>query len=63
MPLIYEHGCESFIENMDAFRKEGLFIRDTIPQLNDLNKYLNKKTNWRIKPVSGIISQREYLNC
>jgi len=43
--------------------EKGIFSRDWIPQLNDLNTYLNIKTNWRIKPVNGIISQREYLNC
>lgn len=63
MPAINENGCKAFLKNMEFFKKAGIFRRDDIPQLCELNDYLIKKTNWRIKPVNGIISQREYLNC
>lgn len=34
-----------------------------IPQLNDLSLYLQSQTGFSIKPVHGIVSQREFLNC
>jgi phenylalanine-4-hydroxylase len=63
MPAVKNHGCVTFRDNVADFITTGLFKREEIPQLEDINKYLNKQTNWRLKPVSGIISQRQYLNC
>jgi phenylalanine-4-hydroxylase len=62
-PLIYEHGCKKFVNNFKTLEKDRIFTSESIPQLNDINKYLVKKCNWRIKPVNGIISEREFLNC
>ncbi|EGR33242.1 hypothetical protein IMG5_057970 [Ichthyophthirius multifiliis] len=39
-----------------------LMINKQIPQLCDLDSYLQSKTNFRIKPAAGILSQREFLN-
>jgi phenylalanine-4-hydroxylase len=62
-PLVNEHANMEYVENIQILEKEGIFREDRIPQLDDINRFLNKKTNWRIKPVNGILSQREYLNC
>ena len=62
-PLHYKHGCKEYIKAMDDLENTGLFKSTVIPQLEDLNAYLKQQTNWRIKPVNGILSQREFLNC
>lgn len=62
-PEAMAHGCREYIENMEILEREGIFGPNKIPQLEAINRFLNKKTNWRIKPVNGILSQREYLNC
>lgn len=31
--------------------------------MNDLSNYLKSKTGFQIKPVAGMIDQREFLNC
>ena len=62
-PKLFEHGCEPYVKNLELLESEKIFSPDMIPQLDDINNYLQKKTNWRIKPVNGILSQREYLNC
>lgn len=38
------------------------FTPDTIPQLDPISKYLQAKTGWRLKPVGGLLTQREFLN-
>ena len=62
-PLHEKFGCKEYIKAMKQLEKEGLFSPDRIPQLEDMNQYLKAKTNWRIKPVNGILSSREFLNC
>jgi phenylalanine-4-hydroxylase len=62
-PKLMAQGCKEYKENFQKLVDEGLFNREQIPQLEDLNQFLNKKSNWRIKPVNGILSQREFLNC
>jgi len=38
------------------------FNEKDIPQLEDISSYLGEKTGWRLKPVGGLLSQREFLN-
>ena len=62
-PLHKELACKKFNDAIEALEKEGIFSPDEIPQQKKLNSFLKAKTNWRIKPVNGILSQREFLNC
>jgi phenylalanine-4-hydroxylase len=62
-PKLMEHGCKEYKENFNKLIEAGLFKRESIPQLEDLNQFLQAQSNWRIKPVNGILSQREFLNC
>lgn len=61
-PLHQELGCTEYNNAIENLEKEGLFSPNKIPQLEDLSKYLKTTTNWRLKPVNGILSQREFLN-
>ena len=38
------------------------FSSTSIPQLGSISKYLQGKTGWQLKPVGGLLSQREFLN-
>jgi len=48
--------------NFDEMEKLGLIGENFIPQIEDLNAHLNKKTNWNVKVISSILSHREFLN-
>lgn len=61
-PLHAKYGCAEYNETINVLERQGFFSPNFIPQLEDLNQYLKKTTNWRIKPVNGILSQREFLN-
>src|SRR3990167_3512948 len=62
-PLHQQYGCKEYLVAMDQLEKLGLFTSDKIPQLEGLNQWLQAESNWKIKPVNGILSQREFLNC
>ena len=38
------------------------FSDKEIPQLESISDFLKKKTGWRLKPVGGLLTQREFLN-
>jgi phenylalanine-4-hydroxylase len=54
--------CSAFNNNVQKLEKAGIFSRDYIPQLEEINQFLLKETGFRIKPVSGLLTQREFLN-
>jgi phenylalanine-4-hydroxylase len=62
-PKLMQHGCKEYIKNFHRLEEVDLFKRDKIPQFSDLNQFLQEETNWRMKPVSGILSPREFFNC
>lgn len=61
-PKVSELGCEAYRKNFQILKNEGLMTKEKIPQQRDLNEYLKEKTNWSLKPINGILSQRDYLN-
>lgn len=61
-PLQEKYMCESFNNSFEKMRKAGILKPNEIPQLQHLNEFLIKETNFRLKPVTGILSQREFLN-
>lgn len=61
--LLKQNACDETnftIEQMEKY-VEGFGV-DTIPQLDAISKYLEGETGWRLKPVGGLLSQREFLN-
>lgn len=61
--LYPEHFASEAYENFKDLEKAGIFTPHRIPQLQQINEYLNKHNNWRVKPVGGILSSRQFLNC
>lgn len=62
MVPLYKHACKEYNDCFTQAEKDGLASRNRIPQLQEVNEYLQASTGWRIKPANGIVSQRQYLN-
>jgi len=62
-PLHQKYFCEKFNTNFAKLEKYCNLRENSIPQLEDLSQYLQEQTGFRLKPVHGMISQREFLNC
>mmetsp|Transcript_16923 Transcript_16923/g.30324 ORF Transcript_16923/g.30324 Transcript_16923/m.30324 type:complete len:523 (+) Transcript_16923:145-1713(+) len=61
-PLVQKHACKEYLEIIPELHKECGFTRDNIPQLEDISQYLKKKTGFMVRPVSGLLSSRDFLN-
>ena len=56
------NACEEFNWSINEFQKEIGLNANQIPQLEDISAFLIQKTGWRLKPVGGLLTQREFLN-
>lgn len=61
--LYKTHACKEFNDSIREFQKYADFRPEKVAQLDTISKFLTEKTGWRLKPVGGLLSQREFLNC
>lgn len=61
-PYQKEIFVDRFGENFKKLEKYCGLSRNRIPQLKDIDEYLYSETGFRLKPVHGILSQREFLD-
>jgi len=54
-------ACKEYLASIEEFDRE-LDLKKGIPSLEDISSILKRKTGWRLKPVGGLVSQREFLN-
>lgn len=58
MKLLPGRACEAFLSGLHCLD----ITADSIPQLPDLSKRLNKKTGWQVVPVAALISARDFFD-
>jgi phenylalanine-4-hydroxylase len=51
------HACSAF----NAVHADLGFTADAIPQLGDVSRYLVARTGFRLRPVAGLVSARDFL--
>ena len=56
------HACKEYRQNFSEFEDKIGFSDETIPQIEDISNFLESKTGWRLCPVGGLLSQRDFLN-
>ena len=56
------NACDEFNWTIAEFQKEINLCETEIPQLDDISNFLRERTGWRLKPVGGLLTQREFLN-
>lgn len=61
-PLHEKYACDEYNRTIDDLKGKCGFREDNIPQIQDLNTYLRQKTGFRLKPIAGLLSQRDFLN-
>merc|ERR1712062_465726 len=57
------HACKEYLKYYDTLKQEKVIRNDVVPQLQDLSDYLFKSTGFKLCPVSGLVSARDFLAC
>lgn len=67
---VYEHlndlhkkyACQEYLNILALMRKQCDFGPHRIPQCNDISSFLQRRTGFRLRPVAGLLSSRDFLN-
>jgi len=61
MPLVKTHACDQWKQTFSELADEAGFRRDNIPQMSDISHFLKSRTGFRLRPVAGLLSSRDFL--
>ncbi|XKL61544.1 hypothetical protein PGB90_008601 [Kerria lacca] len=60
--LYVKYACAEYLENWPELVKYCGYRENNIPQLQDINVYLKRKTGFQLRPVAGYLSPRDFLS-
>ncbi|CAO1320693.1 unnamed protein product [Diamesa hyperborea] len=60
--LYVKHAVPEYLENWPQLVKYCGYREDNLPQLQDINVFLKRKTGFQIRPVAGYLSPRDFLS-
>ncbi|VDK37830.1 unnamed protein product [Gongylonema pulchrum] len=55
------HTCVEYQQNFQQMEREGLLEPSRIPKLSLINKYLQRRTGFSLRPCAGLLSARDFL--
>lgn len=61
-PILEKYACKEYLEAFELMKQQCNYSRNNIPQQCDISSFLKSHTNFTMRPVSGLLSSRDFLN-
>lgn len=59
--LMPKHACAEYRTVFRILQEEGIFTPHTVPQLEDMSKFMQKCTGFTLRPAAGLLTARDFL--
>jgi phenylalanine-4-hydroxylase len=56
------YACSEYCHILTEMEARGIYSRDAVPQVRAVSEYLEQRTGFRLRPVAGLLSPRDFLN-
>ncbi|XP_049541769.1 tyrosine 3-monooxygenase [Anopheles darlingi] len=59
--LMVKHACSEYIAVFRKLEEEKIFVKERLPQLQEMSDFLRKNTGFTLRPAAGLLTARDFL--
>lgn len=59
--LMTKHACSEYVTVFHKLEGEKIFVKERIPQLQEMSDFLRKNTGFTLRPAAGLLTARDFL--
>nr|ANA78296.1 tyrosine hydroxylase [Penaeus vannamei] len=59
--LIPSHACRQYREVWDVLKRDCGYAADNIPQLENVSRFMKRRTGFSLRPAAGLLTARDFL--